>query len=166
MKVSKVTLLALVMLFAGSVSARTVLQAAQPQQPMPGQPQPQQPMPGQPQQPMPAAGQAMPPAGEGPVPPQCQAKFEPENVDCSFNCPATGDWRFRCETSKAMVASCNVRREEGNDQEAQYFLCLVTPNQPPNCQQGIAALNTIPDPCVTQNVNQIVGGWNAAPRQG
>ncbi|KAG7671630.1 hypothetical protein Ndes2526B_g09204 [Nannochloris sp. 'desiccata'] len=99
-------------------------------------------------------------------PPQCQDTWEPERIQCNFQCPTTGNWEFSCEAQSANVASCNLKREEAEEQEAIYFLCLITaPNSPPDCQQGIQALNEIPDPCVTENVNQIVSAWPSAPSQ-
>jgi hypothetical protein len=150
MKASKIILIAAAMLFAcaHSTTARTVLQAQMPAQPMP------------------AAGQPLPPAGEVPPPPQCENRFEPERIDCAFTCPVTGGWRLRCETSVPNVVSCHVRRDQGTDQESTYFLCLTVPQQAPNCQPGVNLLNNIPDPCVSQNVNQITMAWQAVPKQG
>jgi hypothetical protein len=138
MKFSKVVLVAAVVLFAcsGATVARTVLQEQPPQQPQ--------------QQ----------------APPQCQDTWEPQSIQCTFQCPNTGEWEFSCEAQSGNVASCNAQRAAGNEQEAIYFLCLIpAPNTPPDCQQGIQALNVIPDPCVTENINQIVSAWPAAPSQ-
>jgi hypothetical protein len=146
MKVSKVVLLAAAMLFAcaGSAVGRTVLQA--------------------PQQPMPAAGQGLPPASEATAPPQCQKNWEAEKIQCSFTCP-TGDWELICETSAPNVASCHVKRQEGPKEESVYFLCLTAPQAAPNCQNGLNALNVLPDPCVVQNTQQISSQWAAVPPQ-
>lgn len=130
MKLSKVLVLAVVVL-ATSAAARTVLQ----QQAMPPQPQ------------------------------QCGNTWKPDSIECSFDCPATAKWDFKCEAQSGNVASCHVHRANANTNEDIYFICLITtPNQPPNCQQGVTALNVIPDPCITQNVNQILGAWPAAPK--
>jgi hypothetical protein len=44
-----------------------------------------------------------------------------------------------------------------------YFYCLIpTPGSPPNCEQGLTTLNTIPDQCVIDNAREIVGLWPAS----
>jgi len=156
MKFSKVVLVAAVVLFAcsGATAARTVLQEQPPQEPQQPPQEPQQP----PQEPQQQQQQE--------PPPQCQDTFEPQSIQCTFQCPNTGEWEFSCEAQSGNVASCNAKRAAGEEQEAIYFLCLIpAPNTPPDCQQGIQALNVIPDPCVTENVNQIVSAWPAAPPQ-
>lgn len=106
-----------------------------------------------------------------PAPPQCQNKWSPESIDCTFPCPATGNWTVTCTASGLQgaptpgvgVAECSLKREKG--QNEINFLCLVAaPSSPPNCGP-LQALNAVPDPCVAQTAGSIMQGWPANATQ-
>ncbi|KAL4514050.1 hypothetical protein Ndes2526A_g09108 [Nannochloris sp. 'desiccata'] len=98
------------------------------------------------------------------APQQCEGEWSPQNIDCTFRC-STGAWEFECEAIEAEFnfASCRVKREDGADEETIYFYCLIpNPGSPPDCQQGLTALNSNPDQCVIDNATEVLGLWPAS----